>query len=151
MIPQRGSEKEVIRASQWELLNLDVDTILKRPCEVEAITKLQHQEFIKIMENYLYEFIGALEFMRRHKLTKTPCVVVPDTSHNSFAKAVALLGLGRDSLVTVAVDQDARMDAKDEFYIVLSFFISPCKNLHFQPRQKNIEFKFVYRVLLIDM
>ncbi|XP_067020489.1 uncharacterized protein [Acropora muricata] len=113
LIPQGGSEKEVIRASQWELLNLDVDTILKMPCEVEAMTKLQHKEFMKIMENYLYEFIGALEFMRRHKLTKTPCVVVPDTSHNSFAKAVTLLGLGRDSLVTVAVDQDARMDAKD--------------------------------------
>lgn len=141
----------MIRASQWELLNLDVDTILKMPCEVEAITKLQHQEFMKIMENYLYEFIGALEFMRRHKLTKTPCVVVPDTSHNSFAKAVTLLGLGRDSLVTVAVDQDARMDAKGEFYIVLLSFISPCKNLHFQPWQKNIEFKIVHRVLLIDM
>ena len=141
----------MIRASQWELLNLDVDTILKMPCEVEAMTKLQHQEFMKIMENYLYEFIRSLEFVRRHKLTKTPCVVVHDTSHNSFAKAITLLGLGRDSLVTVAVDQDARVDAKGEFYIVLLSFISPCKNLHFQPWQKNIEFKIVYRVLLIDM
>lgn len=127
----------MIRASQWELLNLDVDTILKMPCEVEAMTKLQHQEFMKIMENYLYEFIGALEFMRRHKLTKTPCVVVPDTSHNSFAKAVTLLGLGRDSLVTVAVDQDARMDAKGEFYIVLLSFISPCIKLTFPTMAKE--------------
>ena len=109
-IPQRGSKKEVVRASQWELLNLDVESILKMPLEVEAMTKLQHQEFMEIMENYLYESIGALEFTRRHKLTKTPCVMVPRTSHVSFSKAVTMLGLGRDCLVTVKMDEDARMD-----------------------------------------
>ena len=85
------------------------------PFEVEAITKLQHQDFMQIMENYLYESIGALEFTQRHKLTKSPCVVVPRTSHVSFAKAVTMLGLGRDSLVTVAMDEDARMDTDGAF------------------------------------
>ncbi|XP_015748257.1 PREDICTED: uncharacterized protein LOC107328056 [Acropora digitifera] len=112
-IPQRGSKKEVVSASQWELLNLDVESILKMPLEVEAMTKLQHQEFMEIMENYLYESIGALEFTRRHKLTKTPCVMVPRTSHVSFSKAVTMLGLGRDCLVTVEMDEDARMDTND--------------------------------------
>ncbi|KAK2547035.1 L-tyrosine decarboxylase, partial [Acropora cervicornis] len=112
-IPQRGSKKEVVSASQWELLNLDVESILKMPLEVEVMAKLQHQEFMEIMENYLYESIGALEFTRRHKLTKTPCVMVPRTSHVSFSKAVTMLGLGRDSLVTVKMDEDARMDTND--------------------------------------
>ena len=102
----------MISASQWELLNLDVDTILKMPSEVEAKTKLKHQEFMGIMGKYLYESIGAQEFARRHTLTQSACVIVPSTTHISLTKAVTILGLGRESLVTVAVDEDARMKAK---------------------------------------
>ena len=101
-----------MNASQWELLNLDVDTILKMPSEVEALTKLSHQDFMGIMGGYLYESIGTQEFARRHVLTQSACVIVPSTSHISFTKAVTILGLGRESLVTVAVDEDARMDPK---------------------------------------
>ncbi|XP_068716270.1 uncharacterized protein [Montipora foliosa] len=113
LIPQRGKEVEITSASQWELLNLDVDTVLKMPFEVEAVTKLEHQEFIEIMGSYLYESIGAQEFARRHELKNTACVLVPRTSHVSFAKAVTILGLGRESLIAVAKDKDARMDPKD--------------------------------------
>lgn len=99
-------------ASQWELLNLDVDTILKMPSDVEGLTDLQHQDFMGIMGQYLYESVGAQEFARRHMLTKSPCVIVPSTAHISLTKAVTILGLGRESLVTVAVDEDARMEPK---------------------------------------
>lgn len=100
--------------SQWELLNLDVDTILKMPSDVENLTHLEHPQFIKIMSQYLYESIGVQEFVRRHMLTQSPCVIVPSTVHISLTKAVTILGLGRESLVTVAVDEDARMDPKGE-------------------------------------
>ena len=99
-------------ASQWELLNLDVDTILKMPVEVQTLTGLEHQEFMGIMGSYLYESVGAQEFARRHMLTKSPCIIAPSTAHISFTKAVTILGLGRESLVTVAVDEDARMEPK---------------------------------------
>ena len=110
-------------ASQWELLNLDVDTILKMPSEVEALTNLSHQVFMGIMGGYLYESIGAQEFARRHMLTQSACVIVPSTAHISLTKAVTILGLGRESLVTVAVDEDARMDVKGWciflYYVIL--------------------------------
>ena len=115
LIPQRGKEVEITSASQWELLNLDVDTILKMPFEVEAVTKLPHQEFMEIMESYLYESIGAQDFAQRHELKNTACVMVPSTWHISFAKAVTVLGLGRNSLIAVSVDKDARMDPKGQF------------------------------------
>ena len=82
------------------------------PSEVEALTRLEHQEFMGIMGQYLYESIGAQEFARRHMLTQSACVIVPSTAHISLTKAVTILGLGRESLVTVAVDEDARMDPK---------------------------------------
>ena len=101
---------ELISGSKWELLNLDVDTILKMPSEVEDLTNLNHQQFMKIMSQYLYESVGVQEFIIRHKLTQSPCVIVPSTAHMSLSKAVTILGLGRERLVTVAVDEDSRMD-----------------------------------------
>jgi len=111
--PQRGEEREIVGASQWELLNIDVDTILKMPSEVEALSKLEHPAFMEVMSKYLYESIGVQAFVRRHMLTQSPCVIVPSTLHISLTKAVTILGLGRESIVTVPVDEDARMDPKE--------------------------------------
>lgn len=65
------------------------------PTDVEELTGLEHGEFMDIMSAYLYESIGAAEF-----------------GHISFTKAVTILGLGKNSLVPVAVDEHSRMDAK---------------------------------------
>ena len=110
LLPQRGKKEELISASQWELLNLDVGTILQMPSEVQALTSLEHHEFMEIMSKYLYESIGTQEFARRHMLTQSPCIVVPSTLHISLTKAATILGLGRESLVSVAVDENSRMD-----------------------------------------
>ena len=110
LFPQRGKEEELISASQWELLNLDVDTILQMPSDVQALASLEHHEFMEIMSKYLYESIGTQEFVRRHMLTQSPCIVVPSTLHISLTKAATILGLGRESLVSVAVDENSRMD-----------------------------------------
>jgi len=82
------------------------------PTDVEKLTGLEHGEFMDIMSDYLYESIGAAEFGRRHPLIEKSCVVVPSTAHISFTKAVTILGLGKNSLVPVAVDEESRMDAK---------------------------------------
>ena len=82
------------------------------PADVEKMTGLEHGEFMDIMSDYLYESIGAAEFGRRHPLIEKSCVVVPSTAHISFTKAVTILGLGKNSLIPVAVDEDSRMDAK---------------------------------------
>ena len=111
-LPQRDENIEVISASQWELLNLDINTILGMPAGVEELVGLEHSDFMEIMNGYLYESIGTQEFARRHMLIQSPCVVVASTAHISFTKAVTIVGLGRESLVTVAVDDDARLDPK---------------------------------------
>lgn len=89
------------------------------PKDVEDLTGLHHQEFMGVMGQYLYESVGAQEFSRRHMLTQSPCVIVPSTAHISLTKAVTILGLGRESLVTVAVDEDARMEPKGLFIMML--------------------------------
>ena len=80
------------------------------PSDVQGLTDLAHHEFMEIMSKYLYESIGTQEFVRRHMLTQSPCIVVPSTLHISLTKAATILGLGRESLVSVAVDENSRMD-----------------------------------------
>ena len=112
--PQRGKKGEkgeLIGGTEWELLNLETSSILTMPTDVEELTGLEHSDFMDIMSDYLYESIGAAEFARRHPLTEKSCVVVPSTAHISFTKAVTILGLGRNSLIPVAVDENSRMDA----------------------------------------
>ena len=82
------------------------------PADIEKLTGLEHGEFTDVMSNYLYESIGAHEFARQHSLIVKACVVVPSSAHISFTKAVTVLGLGKNNLVSVPVDEDSRMDPK---------------------------------------
>ena len=111
-LKEERKANELTSGSDWELLNLETPSILAMPTDVEEKTKLKHGKFMDIMSDYLYESIGAAEFGRRHPLIEKSCVVVPSTAHISFTKAVTILGLGKNSLVPVAVDEDSRMDAK---------------------------------------
>ena len=112
--PQRGKKGErgeLIGGSEWELLNLETASILDMPDDVEKLTGLEHSAFMDVMSDYLYESIGTSEFCRRHPLAEKARVMIPSTAHISFTKAVTMLGLGKNALVPVAVDEDSRMDA----------------------------------------
>ena len=102
----------MINATQWELLNLDTDIIIKMPSEVATLAKIDQAALRKILADYLYESIGAQEFCNRHMQTTTPCVVVASTYHVSLLKAVTITGLGKECLVTVPVDANARMNSE---------------------------------------
>ena len=104
----------MVDATQWELLNLDTDSIINMPFEVADQAGLTPGEFRSIMDNYIYESIGAQEFFLRHQLIKSPCVLAASTHHVSFVKAVNIVGLGKGSLVTVPVDTNARMDSESK-------------------------------------
>lgn len=111
-LPHHETPTLLITATQWELLNLDTDTIIKMPADVATLAEIDQKALRKILADYLYESIGAQEFCNRHKLTTSPCVVVASTYHVSFLKAVTITGLGKDCLVTVPVDANARMNSQ---------------------------------------
>ena len=112
-----------MEATAWELLNLDSDTILEMPSAVPIEAGIDEDEFRNILDNHLYESVGTYEFCRHHKLTQNPCVVVASTYHVSFMKAVSILGLGKECLVTIPVDVDARMKTDRKLNLCVSFII----------------------------
>lgn len=106
-----------MKATTWELLNLDTDTILKMPSDVSKKAGITEDELGNLLTKHLYECIGITEFNKRHGLTQNPCVVAASTYHVSFDKAMTILGIGRENLVHVPVDEDARIRT-DRKYLV---------------------------------
>ena len=106
-----------MEATTWELLNLDTDTILKMPSDVSEKAGITQDELGILLTKHLYECIGVTEFNWRHKLTQNPCVVAASTYHVSFDKAMTILGIGRENLVHVPVDEDARINIERKYLV----------------------------------
>lgn len=74
-MPQKGKDVRLVKATKWELLNLDTDTILKMPSDVGKKAGISEDELGNLLTKHLYECIGITEFNKRHGLTQNPCVV----------------------------------------------------------------------------
>ena len=113
-VPELNKNVPLLEAKPWQLLNLDIDTIIWMPEDVETMAGIEHTELMEIMNDYAYESIGALEFGIRHGLKKSPCFLIATTCHVCFLKAATVLGLGKGNIVYVPVDDHARMNPKGE-------------------------------------
>ena len=75
-----------------------------------------------IMNNYALEGIGIPTFFQRHSLKNSPCFLAASTAHLSFHKAATILGVGKQYVVPVPVDCNARMDVKGEAFFMFLVF-----------------------------
>ncbi len=83
--------------NEWELLNMPIPDILDLVGEIE-----KNENFEKVrMESS--RGVGAYD-------GKLGVVLVPQTKHYSWVKAVDILGIGQKNLIEVPVDNDYRMD-----------------------------------------
>ncbi|WP_220338227.1 pyridoxal phosphate-dependent decarboxylase family protein [Wenzhouxiangella sediminis] len=108
--------KDFLQASDHALFNLPIDTVirLRRALLAEVERKLDRREarrLAKAIEAERVETLGMAEFHARHPALGTPAVLVADTAHYSWEKALKLLGLGSAQLEAVAVNERMRLDA----------------------------------------
>ena len=103
-----------------ELLNLSVDEIVELVRQTSRIMQ-EHQkrnaanDFFGEVEKHRAENLGLGEFFRRppqHHLG-TPVFLAPTTVHYSIDKAMKLVGLGENNLVTIDVDENLHLDMED--------------------------------------
>lgn len=73
---------------------------------------ITNSDLLGIMTKYGLESIGIQEFTQRHKLQNNPCSLASTTAHVSLFKGATILGVGKEHLVPVPVDDNARMDVK---------------------------------------
>jgi hypothetical protein len=109
-----GETAKLIELEPWHLLNLTGDAVLAIPGRLVSEFGLDSKVIAEAIGRHSLQTLGLADFSRRFlSELGPPCVFVPGSKHYSFPKAVALLGLGLESLVNVAVDLDARQDLSD--------------------------------------
>ena len=106
-----GETARLAELDTWTLLNLDLDVLAGLP---DALARLGIDAAIatEALSGYAVQNVGLVGFYRSFMsdLPEPPVVLAPATGHYSWPKAVTLLGLGQNALLTQRVDMDARLD-----------------------------------------
>ncbi len=113
--PLQHFDGDFCTASDWQLFNLSIDQVIGLRRELlakihaalstEAVSELAAQ-----IEAQRVEALGMAGFQQRHTDFNTPCVMVPETAHYSWEKALKLLGFGSANLISIGVNERMRMD-----------------------------------------
>ena len=120
-----GKEVLLKNASVWELLNIPIDqaidlfdSLLERIKKKKPGNNDDFGNFFKFVKTFTLEQMGAIDFFKGfkeeyEKENMEPSMgkwFSPGTRHYSWDKGANILGLGRNNLVKVPVDQNSRMD-----------------------------------------
>jgi glutamate/tyrosine decarboxylase-like PLP-dependent enzyme len=104
-------ERALLELDEWQLLNLDVDVVLKLAERMTSQFEIPPATVGEILGRYSIQHLGLAAFLRDFAPTmKDPVILIPATGHYSWPKAASLVGLGKSSTRRVAVDKDARLD-----------------------------------------
>jgi glutamate/tyrosine decarboxylase-like PLP-dependent enzyme len=95
----------------WILLNLPIDSVVNLPQVIKQQYNIDPAITTGALHPYAVQNIGLVEFYSKLPAgIKAPVVMAPATRHYSWPKAMTLLGLGQNSLESIPVDVEARMD-----------------------------------------
>lgn len=94
----------------WPLVNLPIDSVVNLPQVIEDSYKIDAAVTMRALQPYAVQNIGLVDFYGKFLAgTNAPVVMAPATRHYSWPKAMTLLGLGQNKLLTIGVDLQARM------------------------------------------
>ena len=104
-----STRKNFYSCDTWELLNLS-------PTEVADIPTRLSKEYgispaaLATSRDVEHPNRGQGNTRCRFKITKQTQYMISVANHHSWAKSCAITGIGCDNLITIGVDNDARMD-----------------------------------------
>ena len=112
------AHKSLSTYSDWELLNLSVDSTieLRRTVGRQARTLMNRRDlhdFVHSVRGQRLEALGTAGFFLQHPDVSPPKVMVSASGHYSWDKAMKVLGLGTSNLCKIQVESHMRMDAPD--------------------------------------
>ncbi|MEH6611746.1 MAG: pyridoxal-dependent decarboxylase [Halioglobus sp.] len=108
----RDSER-LVDLDSWALLNLRIDDVLSLSPRIQADYGIAATVLKDAMQPYNVQTKGIAQFYQKFMpdlSLQPPVIMAPSTMHYSWPKAAALIGLGSDTLESVHVDLDCRMD-----------------------------------------
>jgi glutamate/tyrosine decarboxylase-like PLP-dependent enzyme len=106
-----GGKDTLIEQDAWTLLNLPVDNILALTNRINSEYGIDPAVISNALEPYLLQTAGIKAFLSQYAPgIKDPVLMGPATKHYSWPKNAALVGIGRNNFINIAVDDYARMD-----------------------------------------
>lgn len=107
--------KPVIDLSDWEVLNLRSDDILDLPYRLKQEFAVEDEALNKALNMHSIQDIGFLRYWDKYlpNIKHVPTIFVPATMHYSWPKSAAILGIGKNEIEGIQVDERARMDVND--------------------------------------
>jgi glutamate/tyrosine decarboxylase-like PLP-dependent enzyme len=106
-----GERARLLELSPWQLLNLPIDEVLGLSPRIARTSGIAAATIEAALSRTSVQSLGLVEFHRRYlPEIPPPVLLAPATAHYSWAKALALVGLGSASLISIPVDLDGRMD-----------------------------------------
>ncbi|KAL0958857.1 hypothetical protein HGRIS_014175 [Hohenbuehelia grisea] len=105
-----GASKLFNELDNWELLNLQVPTILEIPERLYDDYGITSKYLDAVMKNYTIQSVSKDKIEADWGIKHTPQLFVAATKHYSWPKAAAIAGIGSDNAVDVPVDIHARVD-----------------------------------------
>ncbi|KAN0047308.1 hypothetical protein ACTA71_001690 [Dictyostelium dimigraforme] len=103
------TNKLLIECSNWELSNLNGDTSVKLPYQISLECNLPIEIVFDIIRKYHLTSVGALKFFTDNQINQ-PLFLIPSSAHYCFKKAVSLIGLGSDSIKSIFIEANGRMN-----------------------------------------
>ncbi len=108
-----GSKAALLTLDDWTVLNLPIDEVLKIPLTIcNEFKEISMGDFNDAVSNYSVQNIGYHELLSKYlpSITQSPISLCTATRHYSWPKGAAILGIGSNNMVSVVVDNRARMD-----------------------------------------
>ncbi|CAG8599100.1 46_t:CDS:10, partial [Diversispora eburnea] len=107
-----SKEKLLKECSTWELLNLKPTTVLDIPDQLYSEYGITPQFLQGSLKEYTIQTVGKDYLERKFNITEPSVYFASTTMHYSWPKGCAIVGIGSKNLLSVPVDNAARMDVK---------------------------------------
>ncbi|KIK58986.1 hypothetical protein GYMLUDRAFT_170418 [Collybiopsis luxurians FD-317 M1] len=107
-----GEKKNFYSCSPWELLNLTPTEIAAIPGRLTAQYNISPFALGDILQQFSIQTVGKQKLDAQFKITEPPQYLISCANHYSWPKGAAITGIGRENMIELGIDEDARLDIK---------------------------------------
>ncbi|KAF8324114.1 PLP-dependent transferase [Clavulina sp. PMI_390] len=108
-----GKKKNFVACTSWELLNLTPTEVADIPDRLMEQFGMSKTALEKVLEDYSIQTVGKQQLDSDFGITKPPGYLISGANHYSWPKAAAVTGIGREHVIELMVDDDARLKLSD--------------------------------------
>ena len=107
-----GTKTKLLDLDDWAILNLPIEEILAIPCNLNRQCGIDITVAGNLIANYTVQDIGYHDILTKYVpgITQTPVSFCSATRHYSWPKGAAILGIGASNMISIEVDEWARME-----------------------------------------